>query len=247
MCGAGKSRSDAGLRARRRLFKAGKHPPPPFPSRPLSPPRPRDVSRAPAPPPAGSQREAGTGGHRRAPVAPPRHPLLHGARLPPGPRPARRPRRLRGPRSLRESGALLGGAGGAPGSRREEGEGGETGERGRQAGRGKKKARQPRMLKSLYKKSQASPAVEIWKRASTGRREKGKSHSAKLLTDPVDSVSVAPDLLLLFYLLLFCKYLSNTVVSHHFVAGGRRGFQPTATPPPTSHLRDAPSRPPTPP
>lgn len=92
------------------------------------------------------------------------------------------------------------------------------------------------MLKSLCKKSQASPAVEIWKRASTGRREKGKSHSAKLLTDLVDSVSVAPDLLLLFYLLLFCKHLSNTVVSRHFVAGGRRGFQPTATPPLTSGM-----------
>lgn len=74
------------------------------------------------------------------------------------------------------------------------------------------------MLKSLCKKSQASPAVEIWKRASTGRREKGKSHSAKLLTDSADLVAAAPDLLL-FYLLLFCKYLSNTVVSHHFVAG----------------------------
>lgn len=94
------------------------------------------------------------------------------------------------------------------------------------------------MLKSLCKKSQASPAVEIWKRASTGRREKGKSHSAKLLTDPVDSVSVAPDLLLLFYLLLFCKYLSNPLVSHHFVAGKGEVSNPQRLllPPPTSGM-----------
>ncbi|XP_037982833.1 basic proline-rich protein-like [Motacilla alba alba] len=60
-------------------------PQPPFPSRPLSPPRPRDVSRASAPPPASGQREAGTGGHRRAPAARPS--TGHGARPAPAPPP----------------------------------------------------------------------------------------------------------------------------------------------------------------
>ncbi|CAM9242877.1 unnamed protein product, partial [Bubo scandiacus] len=71
------------------FLKLENTPPPPCPSRPLSPPRPRDVSRAPAPPPAGGQREAGTGGHRRAPAAPPHRPPLRGA--PAAARPPARP------------------------------------------------------------------------------------------------------------------------------------------------------------
>lgn len=66
------------------FLKLENTPPPPFPSRPLSPPRPRDVSWAPAPPPASGQREAGTGGHRRAPAAV-RPPVPPGARRPPSP------------------------------------------------------------------------------------------------------------------------------------------------------------------
>lgn len=150
---------------------------PHLPSPPGPSPRPGIVMSA---GPRPRRRRAASG--RRAPAG------TDGPGGPPSPARCHRPRvpgALLGERARRDRGS----------GEREPGSRG-SGERGRRGwGRGGGGGeRRPCMLKSLCKKSQASPAVEIWKRASTGRQERGKSHSVKLLTDPVDSVSVASDL-----------------------------------------------------